>query len=187
MDYSKLDDATLISLIEREHTEALSALYDRYSRLVFSLAWHLLENQATAEEVTLDVFMRVWEKAGMYRADKAKVSTWLASIARHHAIDILRRQGSRPEQSSVAWTEVTADALFSADGPEEVTELTFQRQQVRAAIAELPADQQRVLALAYFNGLTHREIAEKLGEPLGTVKTRIRLAMQKLRLTLQDE
>jgi len=115
------------------------------------------------------------------------VSSWLASIARHHAIDILRRQGSRPEQSSVAWTEVTADALFSADGPEEVTELIFQRQQVRAAIAGLPADQQQVLALAYFNGLTHREIAEKLGEPLGTVKTRIRLAMQKLRLTLQDE
>ena len=82
---------------------------------------------------------------------------------------------------------MTADASFSADGPEEATELTLQRQRVRAAIAELPTDQQQVLALAYFNGLTHREIAEKLGEPLGTVKTRIRLAMQKLRQSLQDE
>ena len=187
MDYSKLDDATLIVLIEREQTEALSALYDRYSRLVFSLAWHLLGDQATAEEVTLDVFTRVWEKAGMYRADKAKVSTWLASIARYHSIDILRRQGSRPERHSVTWMEVTNDAVFSADGPEEVTELALQQQRVRAAVAELPADQQQVLALAFFNGLTHREIAEKLGEPLGTVKTRIRLAMQKLRQALQDE
>jgi RNA polymerase sigma-70 factor (ECF subfamily) len=187
VDYSKLDDATLIRLIEREHTEALSVLYDRYSRLVFSLAWHLLGDQATAEEVTLDVFTRVWEKAGMYRADKAKVSTWLTSIARYHAIDILRRQGSRPEHNSVAWTEVTSDALLSADGPEEATELTLQRQRVHAAIAELPADQQQALALAYFSGLTHREIADKLGEPLGTVKTRIRLAMQKLRQTLKDE
>ncbi len=187
MDYSKLDDVALIGLIEREHTEALSVLYDRYSRLVFSLAMHLLGDQATAEEVTLDVFTRVWEKAGMYRADKAKVSTWLASIARYHAIDILRRQGSRPEQNSVALTEVTADALLSADGPEEATELTLQRQRVRAAITGLPADQQQVLSLAYFSGLTHREIAEKLGEPLGTVKTRIRLAMQKLRQALQDE
>ena len=187
MDYSKLDDAALIRLIEREHTEALSILYDRYSRLVFSLALHLLGDQATAEEVTLDVFTRVWEKAGMYRADKAKVSTWLASIARYHSIDILRRQGSRPEQNSVALTDVTADTMLSTDGPEEATELTMQRQRVRAAIGELPVDQQQVLALAYFNGLTHREIAEKLGEPLGTVKTRIRLAMQKLRQSLQDE
>jgi RNA polymerase sigma-70 factor (ECF subfamily) len=187
VDYSKLDDTTLITLVEREHAEALSVLYDRYSRLVFSLALHLLGDQATAEEVTLDVFTRVWEKAGTYRADKAKVSTWLASIARYHAIDILRRQGSRPERNSVAWTEVTTDVLFSADGPEEATELTLQRQRVRAAMAELPADQQQALALAYFNGLTHREIAEKLGEPLGTVKTRIRLAMQKLRQTLKDE
>ena len=187
MDYSKLDDATLITLIEREHTQALSELYDRYSRLVFSLALHLLGDQATAEEVTLDVFTRVWEKAGMYRTDKAKVSTWLASIARYHSIDILRRQGSRPERHSVAWTEVTGDAVLSADGPEEVTELALQQQRVRAAVAELPADQQQVLALAFFNGLTHREIAEKLGEPLGTVKTRIRLAMQKLRQALRDE
>jgi RNA polymerase sigma-70 factor (ECF subfamily) len=187
VDYSKLDDTTLITLIEREHAEALSVLYDRYSRLVFSLALHLLGDRATAEEVTLDVFTRVWEKAGMYRADKAKVSTWLSSIARYHAIDVLRRQGSRPERNSVAWTEVTTDALFSADGPEEATELTLQRRRVRAAMAGLPADQQQALALAYFDGLTHREIAEKLGEPLGTVKTRIRLAMQKLRQTLKDE
>jgi RNA polymerase sigma-70 factor (ECF subfamily) len=187
VDYSKLDDATLITLIEREHTQALSELYDRYSRLVFSLALHLLGDRATAEEVTLDVFTRVWEKAGMYRADKAKVSTWLASIARYHSIDILRRKGSRPEQYSVAWTEVASDAVLSADGPEEVTELALHQQRVRAAVAELPADQQQVLALAFFNGLTHREIAEKLGEPLGTVKTRIRLAMQKLRQALQEE
>jgi len=187
MDYLTLDDEMLIRLIERAHADALSALYDRYSRLVFSLALNLLGDYATAEEVTLDVFTRVWERAETYRPGQAKVSTWLTSITRHRSIDVLRRQGARPERHSVAWAEVSPDATPGVNGPEEATELAMQQQRVRAAIAQLPADQKQALALAYFKGYTHREIAERLGEPLGTVKTRIRLAMQKLRQTLQDE
>jgi RNA polymerase sigma-70 factor (ECF subfamily) len=187
VDYSTLDDETLIKLIVRAHADALSELYDRYSRLTFSLALNLIGDYATAEEITLDVFARVWEKAATYRPEQAKVSTWLISITRYRAIDVLRRRGSRPEQHSVSWAEVSSDAMISTDGPEEATELTIQRQRVRAAIAELPPDQKQVLALAYFNGYTHRQIAETLNQPLGTVKTRIRLAMQKLRQMLQDE
>jgi RNA polymerase sigma-70 factor (ECF subfamily) len=187
VNYSALDDETLINLIVRSHADALSELYDRYSRLAFSLALNLVGDQATAEEITLDVFLRVWEKAGTYRPDQAKVSTWLTSITRYRAIDVLRRRGSRPEQHSVSWADVSPDTMPSADGLEEAAELSMQRQRVRAAIAKLPPDQKQALALAYFKGYTHRQIAEALDQPLGTIKTRIRLAMQKLRQMLQDE
>jgi RNA polymerase sigma-70 factor (ECF subfamily) len=187
VNYSTLDDETLIKLIVRSHADALSELYERYSRLTFSLALNLVGDHATAEEIMLDVFLRVWEKAGTYRPGQAKVSTWLTSITRYRAIDVLRRRGSRPEQRSVSWTEVSSDAVVSPDGLEDTAELAMQRQRVRAAIAELPPDQKQALTLAYFKGYTHRQIAETLDQPLGTVKTRIRLAMQKLRQMLQDE
>jgi RNA polymerase sigma-70 factor (ECF subfamily) len=187
VNYSALDDQTLIRLVARAHADALGELYERYSRLVFSLAWNLVGDQATAEEITLDVFTRIWEKAETYRPEQAKVSTWLTSIARYRSIDMLRRRGSRPEQHSVGFAELAPDIAFSADGPEEAAELAMQQQRVRAAIAALPSDQKQVLALAYFKGYSHREIAEALNQPLGTVKTRIRLAMQKLRDLLLEE
>jgi RNA polymerase sigma-70 factor (ECF subfamily) len=187
VNYSALDDQTLIRLVARAHADALGVLYERYSRLVFSLAWNLVGDQATAEEITLDVFTRIWEKAETYRPEQAKVSTWLTSIARYRSIDMLRRRGSRPEQHSVGFAELAPDDLPSPNGPEEAAELAMQQQRVRAAIAALPSDQKQVLALAYFKGYSHREIAEVLNQPLGTVKTRIRLAMQKLRDLLLEE
>jgi RNA polymerase sigma-70 factor (ECF subfamily) len=187
VNYSALDDQTLIRLVARAHADALGVLYERYSRLVFSLAWNLVGDQATAEEITLDVFTRIWEKAETYRPEQAKVSTWLTSIARYRSIDMLRRRGSRPEQHSVGFAELDSDDLSSADGPEEAAELAMQQQRVRAAIAVLPSEQIQVLALAYFRGYSHREIAAVLNQPLGTVKTRIRLAMQKLRDLLLEE
>ena len=95
MDYSSLNDETLLLLIARAHPDALGELYSRYSRMVFGVALNLVGNRATAEEITLDVFTRVWEKAETYRADRAKVSTWLISVTRHQAIDVLRRRGSQ--------------------------------------------------------------------------------------------
>jgi len=187
VDYSTLDDETLVRLAARDHQDALGELYERYSRLVFSLALNVVGDRATAEEITLDVFTRVWEKAETYRSDQAKVSTWLTSITRYRSIDVLRRRGSRPEQHSLDWTEVSPDHIPGVEGPEEATVLALQRQRVRAAIAALPPDQKQALALAYFKGYTHREISEILDQPLGTVKTRIRLAMQKLRDMLMDE
>ncbi len=181
VDYSTLDDESLIRLITRGQADALSALYDRYSRLVFSLAINTVGDSATAEEITLDVFTRVWNKADTYQTERAQVRTWLASIARYRSIDVLRRRGVRPEQHSVGWAEVSPDVMPSVDGPEASTELALQSERVRAAIRQLPESQQETLALAYFKGYTHQEIADVLGQPLGTVKTRIRLAMQKLR------
>jgi RNA polymerase sigma-70 factor (ECF subfamily) len=186
LDCSTLDDETLVRLIVQARSEALSELYDRYSRLVFGLALNSVGNPATAEEITQDVFVRVWQRARQYRADRAKVSTWLTSITRHRAIDQLRRRGSRPEQYSVAWAEFAPGAEPSVNGPEQATALAMERERVRAAIAQLSKEQKQVLALAYFQGLTQSQIAEALALPLGTVKTRIRLGMQKLREMLQE-
>lgn len=187
MDFSTLNDETLVRLLVRSNPHALGELYDRYSRLVFSLALNMVGDRATAEEITLDVFTRVWEKADTYRPERAKVSTWLTSVARYRSIDVLRRESSRSEVHSVGWAEVSSDAMPSVDGPEQAVELALQRERIRAAVGDLPPDQRQALALAYFKGYSHREIAQALDQPLGTVKTRIRMAIQKLRHMLQDE
>ena len=188
MNYATLDDEALMRLIAHASTEALSVFYDRYSRLVYSLALNAVGDQATAEEITQDVFFRVWENAGTYRVEQAKVSTWLTSITRHRAIDVLRRRSSRPERSSIGWDDISLNALpVSADDPEDQVVLRLTGERVRAALASLPDEQRKALALAFFQGLTHSEIAEILGDPLGTVKTRIRSGMQKLREILKDE
>lgn len=188
VDYSTLSDESLIRLIVRTQPEALSALYDRYNRLVFSLALNVVGDRATAEEITLDVFTRIWEKAATYQSDQARVNTWLTRITRNRAIDILRRRSSRPEQHAVNWADVTPEVIPNGNpNPEESAELALQKARVRAAIGQLPAEQQQVLALAYFKGHSHSQIAEILDQPLGTIKTRLRLALQKLRQQLGDE
>jgi RNA polymerase sigma-70 factor, ECF subfamily len=188
MDYSALDDEALLRLIIHQQTDALAALYDRYSRLVYSLAFQMMGDAAAAEEITQDVFFRIWEKAHTYRADQARVSTWITSITRYRSIDLLRRRGTRPDHTSLAWDDLPLNAMPVAEGdPEDLTELSLLQKRVRAAIATLPAEQKKTLALAYFKGLTHSEIAEVLGDPLGTVKTRIRAGMRKLKDILKDE
>lgn len=185
MDFTSLDDVALLGLIAAEHSEALGALYDRYGRLVYTIAIHVVGDGETAEEITQDVFVRVWEGAGSYRPDMAKVTSWLVSIARHRSIDELRRRGVRPEKDSFSWPEESgaeiANGLPVLEGPEDEVESALRNQRVRQAVATLSVDQRTVLGLAYFQGLSHSEIAERLGQPLGTVKSRIRIAMQKLR------
>ena len=186
-DYARYDDERLISLIAQLQAGALDQLYDRYNRPIFSLALMIIGDRATAEEITLDVFMRVWQKAGSYRADQARVSTWLTHIARHHAIDVLRRRAVRLDQSALSWEEITPGAPLPAQNPGELAEQSLRRERIHAAIARLPADQKQALMLAYFGGYTQTQIAEALKQPLGTIKTRLRLAMQKLRDFLHDE
>ena len=186
-DYTRYDDEKLIGLITQRQEAALAQLYDRYNRLVFSLALAIINDRAVAEEITLDVFMRVWQKAATYRPDQAKVSTWLTHIARHHAIDVLRRQAVRADQYAVDWEDALPQPKVSEDDPQENAELAQQRERVQAALAKLPEDQKQALTLAYFNGYTQSQIADMLKQPLGTIKTRLRLAMQKLRGFLQEE
>jgi RNA polymerase sigma-70 factor (ECF subfamily) len=186
-DYARYDDERLIRLIAQQHQAALAQLYERYNRLVFSLALAIVNDRATAEEITLDVFMRIWQKADTYRAEQSKVSTWLTHIARNHSIDILRRRSVRLDESAVHWE----DSLFRTDvldhDPQELTERSLRRARVQAALAQLPDEQRQALSLAYFSDYTHSQIAEVLKQPLWTIKTRLRLAMQKLREYLDDE
>lgn len=186
-DYSSLDDATLMSLIARSQEGSLAQLYDRYNRLVFSLALAIVHDRETAEEITLDVFMRVWQKAGLYQSDKSKVSTWLTHITRNHAIDVLRRRAVRPEQQAVLWDDEIARSNHSDPSPADSAEVSMRRERIHTALARLPSDQRQTLFLAYFEGYSQSQIAETLRQPLGTIKTRMRLALQKLREFLQEE
>jgi RNA polymerase sigma-70 factor (ECF subfamily) len=187
VDYTTLDDAALIRLVAHHKSEALSELYDRYGRLIFSVAFNAVGNQESAEEIVQDVFTRVWEKAVTYDVDLAKVSTWLISITRNRSIDELRRVKVRPEHNSVGWAEVEPAHVPLTANPEDEVEISWQQRVVRQAVSALPEDQQKALALAFFRGYSHSEIAEALGEPLGTVKTRIRMAMKKLRQVLVEQ
>jgi RNA polymerase sigma-70 factor (ECF subfamily) len=178
-------DEELISRIMKAEPAAARILYGRYGRLVYSLAQQVVGDTAAAEEVTQDVFLLVWEKAGTYRAEKAKVATWIARIARNRAIDVLRQQRSRDTRSKGAWEELKKAAETPGPDPGDTMETERVHARVREAVSALPADQRDALVLAYFQGLTHQEIAAQLGEPLGTIKTRIRAAMQKLRGMLE--
>ena len=187
MDYSNLDDSILMRLIVHARTEALSELYNRYFRQVFGLALTAIKDRALAEEITQDVFLRVWAHAKTYQENRAKVSVWLMGITRNRAIDILRRRGAHPEEQIITLEHLRPSKRESHDTPQQSLELTLQRERIQAAVAQLPGEQQHVIALMYFRGYAQQEIADLLKISIDTIKTRIRLAMLKLRKLLQDE
>jgi RNA polymerase sigma-70 factor, ECF subfamily len=187
VNYTKLDDATLISLIDQKEADALAALYDRHSRLIFGVVRYIVGDGRTAEEVTLDVFTTVWRKARLYQNERASVPAWLTSIARHRAIDVLRRERVRPELHSLSWSEISVEPPATGQNPESATAMVMEQNRVRSALAKLPLEQRQAIALAYFRGHTQSEIASTLNQPLGTVKTRIRLGLQKLRQMLEEK
>lgn len=187
IDYTRYDDPALMVLIAQYQEGALAQLYDRYNRMVFSLAFAIVRDRATAEEITLDVFMRVWQKAATYSPGQSKVSTWLTHITRNHAIDVLRRWASRPEQHAVALEEEGSGYKVPGQSLAESAENSIRRERIRNALDRLPPEQRQVLFLAYYEGYTQTEMAENLRQPLGTIKTRMRLAMQKLRDLLKSE
>ena len=183
----QLDGPDLIELITQKNEQALGELYDRYHRLIFSVALNVVGRREEAEEITLDVFTSVWQKAHTYQSERAKVNTWLARMARNRAIDVLRRENVRPMKHSVLWADVSPEPAATGVSPEAAAQEEDQKRRVRQAIAALPENQRKALALAYFKGYSHSEIAGVLDLPLGTVKGRIRSGMQKLRTMLQDE
>lgn len=187
MDYIKLDDEALMRLIALAQEQALGALYDRYNRLVYSMALNTTGDSGLAEEITQDVFLRVWNKAETYRPEQGKVVTWMSSITRYRAIDLLRQRGIRPEAHRLDWADGVSPDLPDGMDVEFEVEVAQRRQRIRTALAQLPPEQSQALAYAFFQGYSHSQIAEALDEPLGTVKTRIRLAMQKLRQILYED
>jgi RNA polymerase sigma-70 factor (ECF subfamily) len=157
----------------------LAFLYDASSRLVYGLALRILGDAGAAEEVTLDVYLQVWRQADRFDATRGRVSTWLMTMARSRAIDKLR---AKPRELSESETlEAVAEAPSEIPGPEQSAGLAQQQAQVRKALDTLSEEQRHVIELAFFSGLSQSEIALKLNEPLGTIKTRIRSGMLKLR------
>ena len=186
MEYARLDDAALVALVARRDEAALAALYDRYSRLVYSVAMRIVGQRQTAEDITLDAFQKVWQAAYTFQQERGRFVTWLISVTRHRAIDELRRLGARPEGASVELNQGFDTSPSREDAVEDVVWLAHRREAVRRALADLPEPQRQALELAYFHGLTQQEIAARLDTPLGTVKTRMRLGMQKLRNALEQ-
>jgi RNA polymerase sigma-70 factor (ECF subfamily) len=180
-------DEDLLHQIARSESKALATLYDRYGRLVFSLALRMVGNAASAEEITQDVFVQVWNNAASYQPELSKLTTWLTSITRYRSIDLLRRRNVRPDGHIL---EDPVEDLVISGGREELPEVQLEAktadQQVRLALAELPEEQRAVLLMAYFQGLSQPEMAAALNQPLGTVKTRVRLGLQKLRRILES-
>jgi RNA polymerase sigma-70 factor (ECF subfamily) len=180
------DDTDLLRQIAQGRRKAFEEFHEKYNRLVFRIALAILGDTPLAEEVTLDVFVRVWQRADTYHPERGKGSSWLVAITRHHAIDMLRRQRANPETNAVILEEITQTAK-PEEHLEKQVEDSLQMKRVRQAFYELLPEQRQVLTLAYFKGYTHSQIAMLLNEPLGTVKTRIRTGMQKLRQILKDE
>jgi RNA polymerase sigma-70 factor (ECF subfamily) len=170
-------------LVAEKDPQAISELYDRYSKLVYSLAVSMLGDPAIAEEVTQEVFFKIWEKAETYQPNRSKVNTWITSITRYRSIDMLRKQDVRPQGHSIGWAALPSSSEPRINGryPEDETNRRLQAEKIKKAIDTLPEEQKQALYLAYFGGYSHEEISIRLDTPLGTVKTRIRLAMKKLK------
>jgi RNA polymerase sigma-70 factor (ECF subfamily) len=178
-------DQDLISLVELVATgdqSALATLYDATNRLIYSLILRVLGDVSSAEEVLIDVYTQVWRQAASYDANRGAPLAWMATIARSRAIDRLR--SGWQDQRRKEPLDILGDAQASAASPEEMAAASERQSLVREALSLLTPEQREVIELAYYSGLSHSEIAEKLKQPLGTVKTRTRLGMMKLREAL---
>jgi RNA polymerase sigma-70 factor, ECF subfamily len=176
--------AALIGKAAAGDQQAVSELYDATSRLVYGLVLRVLGDEAAAEEVLLDVYMQVWRQASTYDAGRGAPLAWLATIARSRAIDRLRAGRQHSQRTS---SLETVSQQSTGESLEEAAYVTELQGLVREALAAISAEQREALELAYYGGMSHSEIAERLGQPLGTVKTRIRLGMMKLRGILKPE
>ena len=175
-------DLDLVDRIREGDQGALDLLYRRYSAPVYSLVWKVLQNSEEAEDVALDVFWQVWRQAGRYDPSRGAPPAWIFTLARSRAIDRLRARKRREDRNvSIDDPELNIDPLDEKAAPDDVVSFRQNRDAVRAAMSKLSAVQREAVELAFLQGMTHVEIAEKLGQPLGTVKTRIRQGLIRLR------
>jgi RNA polymerase sigma-70 factor (ECF subfamily) len=172
-------DHVLIEALAGRDLSALSALYDRYGRVSYTLAYRILGEPETAEDVVQDAFLAAWRGAATFRRERGNARSWLLSIVHHRAVDLLRRRTAfRP-----APLEAADGTPADADTAEEAAR-NVERGSVRAALETLPEAQRRTIELAYFGGYTQSELADLMGVPLGTVKGRMRIGLQKMRRVL---
>ena len=183
---SEPTDEELISAICKGEETAIEVLYERYHRYAYSLAYRILRDQVASEDIVQDAFLSIWRKASSYQAQNGSVQSWIQAIVRHRAIDKIRASAHRDYQ----WTPLQSDN--EQDPPSEqpdVWEQAWQSEQhriIREVMVQIPSEQRMVIELAYFGGLTHAEISEQCHIPLGTVKGRMRLGLQKMKSLLAE-
>jgi RNA polymerase sigma-70 factor (ECF subfamily) len=181
-----LTDDVLVDRVVARDEEAFAELYERYSDLVYSVGLRVLADPTSALDVAQDVFIRFWRNPGSFDPQRGRFMPWLLSVTRNRAVDEVRSRGRRRlrEKAPVEGDDDPVDV--AAPDPAWMAVLASEKRSVRAALATLPPDQREAIELAYFGSLTQQEIAERLATPLGTIKTRVRLGMKKLRVILGD-
>jgi RNA polymerase sigma-70 factor (ECF subfamily) len=179
------DDSFLLAQVEKRDPDALQALYRKYSNRVFSLIYRIVENRSAAEELLQDTFYRLWERPHFYSAEKGTLVSWLLTVGRNIALDHKRKESRRAAHHVITPGDGEG---FDIENLPEIGALTDPdlSRSIRQAMESLPPAQKSTLEMAYFEGLTHQELAERTGESLGTVKTRIRLGISKLREALRS-
>lgn len=187
-DLTDLPDDQLVQRMSDGNVDALDVLYDRYARAVFSFAVRIVRDSSIAEEVLQEAFMRSWQQSGRFELNRGNYASWLLSITHNLAIDEVRKSQRRPQKADmVDISDVLRSEVDTTVNIEEAAEATELRGVIRNAMGHLPDAQRRAIELAYFEGLSQREIAAFLNEPLGTIKTRMRLGMQKLKDVLSQQ
>ena len=177
-------DEQLIAQVARGDTAAYEMLYDRYSSAGMGLALKITGDQSLAEEVMQETFWRIWRKADLFQNQRGAFTSWFFGITRNLSIDMLRRQSTQGQPADRA-EQLIEQAPDPSPGVPETVWSRSKHEQMRAAVETLPKEQRYVIEMAYFRGMTRQEIASATGEPLGTIHTRARLALQKLREELQ--
>jgi RNA polymerase sigma factor (sigma-70 family) len=177
---AQLTDEEVLALVGRADEVALGELYDRFGRVAYGLALRILRDPALAQDAVQDAMLSAWRTAASFDPRRGKASTWLMTLVHRRAVDVVRREDRRRAQP------IENAPIASGDATDETAELREQRRAVQAALAQLPPEQREALELAYYGGLSQSELAERLGVPLGTVKSRMFSALSKLRELLGD-
>ena len=182
--HTHLTDEALVALVARGDEAALAELYDRMARIAFGLAFRVLRDERHAEDAVQEAFLAVWRTASSFRAERAKASTWILTLVHRRAVDLVRREERRR-------TEPLSDEIRARDRPstetaEEAAWLRFERERVQSALERLPDVQREAIELAYYGGFSQAELAERLGVPLGTIKSRMFAGLARLRELLDD-
>jgi len=182
--FDELSDEALINAIAEEAEWAMEPLYERYNRVLYSLAYRMVADHQIAEDLLQEAFLSVWRRATSYSPQSGTVRSWLISIVHHRTIDYLRAVRRRAGLKEVTWEEVELDERTAFPDVWEEALRSVQSAQLRAALRNIPSEQRMVIELAYFQGWTHSEIAEGCEIPLGTVKARMRLGLSRLKRLL---
>jgi RNA polymerase sigma factor (sigma-70 family) len=175
-----LSDEALVALVARADEDALAELYDRFGRVAYGLALRILRDPTLAEDAVQDAFLAVWRSAARFVAERAKASTWILTLVHRRAVDLVRREQPRRTEP------LEAAPHAAADETEEQAWLRLQRIRVQEALRRLPDKQREALELAYYGGFTQAELADRLGEPLGTIKSRMFTGLARLRELLTE-